>query len=418
MNILLINHYAGSTEMGMEFRPFYLAQEWVKMGHEVTIVAGDYSHLRMKNPVVEKDFVQQDMDGIRYVWFKTGAYQGNGVKRALTMLRFVGKLYQYGSRISKLVKPDVVIASSTYPLDAYAAHFIARKTNAKVIHEVHDMWPSTLVELGGMSRMHPFVIMMQIGENYAYRHADYVVSLLSCAEAYMKEHGLRDNGFVCIRNGVVLEDWENPQPLPEEHQRILSELKKDKFVVGYFGGHALSNALDLLLDAAKELKGTNIHVVLVGDGVEKRRLQERAKKEHIENVTFLDSVSKKAVPSLVSYFDCSYLGALDSPLYRFGICMNKIFDSMMAGKPMVCAIKTPDKLIPENGCGVMVDPISPEYVANAIREMAAMSPESLAEMGENGRKAAVERYNYTALARQFADLFTKQLGGNIWNLSI
>lgn len=408
MNILLINHYAGSTEMGMEFRPFYLAQEWRKMGHEVTIVAGDYSHLRMKNPVVVEDFMQQDIGGVRYLWFKTGAYEGNGVKRALTMLRFVGKLYQYSSKISELVKPDVVIASSTYPLDSYAAHFIARKTNAKVIHEVHDMWPSTLVELGGMSRMHPFVIMMQIGENYAYRHADYVVSLPSCAEAYMKEHGLRDNGFVCIRNGVVLEDWENPQSLPEEHQQILTELKKDKFVVGYFGGHALSNALDLLLDVAKELKGTNIHVVLVGDGVEKRRLQERAKKEHIENVTFLGSVSKKAVPTLVPYFDCTYLGALDSPLYRFGICMNKIFDSMMAGKPMVCAIKTPDKLISENGCGVMVDPISPEYVANAIREMAAKSPEALAEMGESGRKAAVEQYNYTALARQFADLFTKQ----------
>ena len=406
MNILLINHYAGSTEMGMEFRPFYLAQEWVKQGHEVTIVAGDYSHLRLKNPVVKQDFQQEDIGGVRYIWFKTGTYEGNGLTRALTMLRFVRKLYRYGKRISKLVQPDVVIASSTYPLDAYAAHFIARKTGAKVIHEVHDMWPSTLVELGGMSRCHPFVVMMQIGENYAYRHADYVVSLPSCAESYMKEHGLREGGFVCIRNGVVLSDWEDPQPLPEKHLQILTDLKKDKFLVGYFGGHALSNALDLLLDAAKELKSTNIHMVLVGDGVEKKRLQKRAEEEQIGNVTFLDPVPKKAVPSLVSHFDCTYLGALDSPLYRFGICMNKIFDSMMAGKPMVCAIKTPDTLIPENNCGIMVDPDDPKKVSAAILEMANMSPETLAKMGENGRKAAAEKYNYTALARQFTDLFT------------
>ena len=33
MNILLINHYAGSPEMGMEFRPYYFAREWVKAGH-------------------------------------------------------------------------------------------------------------------------------------------------------------------------------------------------------------------------------------------------------------------------------------------------------------------------------------------------------------------------------------------------
>lgn len=406
MNILLINHYAGSTEMGMEFRPFYLAQEWVKQGHEVTIVAGDYSHLRLKNPVVEQDFLQQDIGGVRYIWFKTGTYAGNGVKRALTMLRFIGKLMRYGRKIAALVKPDVVIASSTYPLDAYAAHFIARKTGAKVIHEVHDMWPSTLVELGGMSRRHPFVVMMQIGENYAYRNADYVVSLPSCAEGYMREHGLREGGFVCVRNGVVLSDWEDPQPLPEQHAQILAELKKDKFVVGYFGGHALSNALDLLLDAAKELKDTNIHVVQVGDGVEKKRLQKRAEDEDIGNVTFLDPVPKKAVPSLVAHFDCTYLGALDSPLYRFGICMNKIFDSMMAGKPMVCAIKTPDTLISENKCGIMVNPEDPQKVAAAIREMANLSPDVLVQMGENGRKAATEKYNYTALAKQFADLFT------------
>lgn len=405
MNILLINHYAGSTEMGMEFRPFYLAQEWVKQGHEVTILAGDYSHLRLKNPVVEQDFQQEDIGGVRYIWFKTGFYEGNGLTRALTMLRFVRKLYRYGKKISRLVKPDVVIASSTYPLDAYAAHFIARKTGAKVIHEVHDMWPSTLVELGGMSRRHPFVVMMQIGENYAYRHADYVVSLPSCAESYMKEHGLREGGFACVRNGVVLSDWEDPQPLPEKHLQTLAELKKDKFVVGYFGGHALSNALDLLLDAAKALKNPNIHIVLVGDGVEKKRLQKRAEEEQIGNVTFLDPVPKKAVPSLVSYFDCTYLGALDSPLYRFGICMNKIFDSMMAGKPMVCAIQTPDTLIPENKCGVMVDPGDLQNVVNALEEMAKTTPEALAEMGENGRKAAVEKYNYTALARQFAALF-------------
>ena len=407
MNILLINHYAGSTEMGMEFRPFYLAQEWVKQGHKVTILAGDYSHLRLKNPVVEKDFLQQNIGGVRYIWFKTGAYEGNGAKRALTMLRFVRKLYRYGKKISRLVNPDVVIASSTYPLDAYAAHFIARKTNAQVIHEVHDMWPSSLIELGGMSRKNPFVVMMQIGENYAYRHADYVVSLPSCAESYMKEHGLRDGRFACIRNGVVLSDWEDPQPLPDGHVQILSQLK-DKFVVGYFGGHALSNALDLLLDVAKQLQDTNIHIVLVGDGVEKKRLLTRAQEEQIGNVTFLDPVPKKAVPSLVSYFDCTYLGALDSPLYRFGICMNKIFDSMMAGKPMVCAIKTPDTLIPENNCGIMVDPADPKKVADAIREMSEMTPEALAEMGENGRRAAIEKYNYTALARQFTDLFSKQ----------
>ena len=144
MNILLINHYAGSPEMGMEFRPYYFAREWTKMGHQVTIIAGDFSHLRMKNPEVFRDFQRQDLDGIRYCWVKTGTYEGNGSKRALSMFRFVSKLWIHARQIVKSLKPDVVIASSTYPLDTYADQKIAKISGAKLIHEVHDMWPATL----------------------------------------------------------------------------------------------------------------------------------------------------------------------------------------------------------------------------------------------------------------------------------
>ena len=66
MNVILLNHYAGNPEMGMEFRPYYLAREWVKMGHHVRIVAGDFSHLRMINPKVERDFSDETKDGITY----------------------------------------------------------------------------------------------------------------------------------------------------------------------------------------------------------------------------------------------------------------------------------------------------------------------------------------------------------------
>ena len=65
MNILLINHYAGSPEMGMEFRPYYFAREWVRAGHQIQIIAGDFSHLRKENPKVEKDLQYEDVDGIQ-----------------------------------------------------------------------------------------------------------------------------------------------------------------------------------------------------------------------------------------------------------------------------------------------------------------------------------------------------------------
>ena len=50
LNILLINHYAGTPSLGMEYRPYYLAREWVRAGHRVTVVAANFSHVRTHQP--------------------------------------------------------------------------------------------------------------------------------------------------------------------------------------------------------------------------------------------------------------------------------------------------------------------------------------------------------------------------------
>lgn len=403
MRVLLLNHYAGSPEMGMEFRPYYLSHEWVEMGNEVRIIAGDYSHLRRENPTVKSDFQHELIDGVNYYWLKTGKYNGNGVKRALSMLRYVSKLFLSAKKIAKW-KPDVVIASSTYPLDTYAAQRIAKLVGAKYIHEVHDMWPATLYEVGGMSKRHPFVILMQIAENSAYKHCDKLVSLLPYAKEYMVKHGLSPEKFVNIQNGVVEEEWKSDIKIPEEHERFFEKIK-DKFVVGYFGGHALSNALDLLLDTAAKMKNKEIVFVLVGEGIEKERLMERARNEKIENVVFLSSVEKKAIPDLVQHFDCSIMLGKQSPLYKYGLCLNKMFDSMMAGKPVVCGIDAPDTLIDIYRCGISVNPSNINNIVEAITDICEMTEAQRVCMGERGRQAVLQHFTYKKLAKQFLEVF-------------
>lgn len=403
MNILYINHYAGSPDMGMEFRPYYLSREWVKMGHNVTIIAADFSHLRKKNPTVKIDFQSEFIDGIEYVWIKTGSYEGNGAARALTMERFVRKLLINAKDIARKWTPDIVIASSTYPLDTYPAQRISRIAHAKYIHEVHDMWPATLYEVGGMSKKHPFVVAMQIAENSAYKHCDKCVALLPYSKDYMVEHGLDPDKWVNIQNGVVEEEWENPEDIPEEHKRFFDN-HRDDFIVGYFGGHALSNALDIALDVAKNLQNEkNIKFVFVGDGVEKPRLVQRVQEEQIDNVYFLPPVRKKAVPRLLQRFDCSYMTGMSSPLYRFGLCLNKMYDSMRAGLPIICAFDAPETLVGTFNCGVECIPTDINGVAHAIHSIQKMDYESKKRLSENGINAISQYFTYKKLAEKFID---------------
>ena len=163
MNIIYINHYAGSVEHGMEYRPYYLAREWVKLGHSVTIIASSFSHLRQKNIDIQNgtNYLHETINGINYIWCKTSVYGANGIKRVFNIFEFL-------SRVKKLIpqliilKPDMVIASSTYPFDTRVAKKISDKAGAKFVYEVHDLWPLTPMELGGMSKYHPFIWLMPV----------------------------------------------------------------------------------------------------------------------------------------------------------------------------------------------------------------------------------------------------------------
>ncbi len=189
MNILYLNHYAGSPSLGMEYRPYYLAREWVRLGHRVQVVACTTSHVRAQAPSSTTGPILQPthqlIDGIDYFWIPGTPYQGNGLGRVKNIWSFLSQVWKKSEDIVKKFNPDVVIASSTYPMDIWVARRLAQKARAKLVFEVHDLWPLSPIELSGMSPWHPFIMLCQKAENDAYRDSDYVVSMLPNVRQYM-----------------------------------------------------------------------------------------------------------------------------------------------------------------------------------------------------------------------------------------
>lgn len=407
MKILIINHYAGSPKLGMAYRPYYLAKEWKKNGHEVVILCADFSHLRKKNPIIKNDFEIFYEDEVKYCVVKTPAYSGNGVKRIINMFTFIFKLWFNIKKILTVISPDVVIASSTYPLDNYIAHRISKKTKAQHIFEVHDLWPLSPIELGGFSKYHPFILIMQAAENFAYKYADKVVSMLPNTLEHMKEHGLDTDKWYHIPNGVVLDDWINSENIPESYSEIFNNLKKaGKKIIGYTGGHAISNSLNTVVEAAKILKNkNNISFVFVGNGNEKENLKKQAK--GLTNVIFLDTVSKNRMPHLLSYMDFLIITWNKSSLYRFGISPNKIYDYMMSAKPIIHATDAPNNFVDDAQCGIAIEPENPKAITEVVLNLCSMTKEELIRMGENGKEYVMKNHDYIVLAERFINLINK-----------
>ena len=401
----------GGLKYGMEYRPYYLAKEWVKMGHQVTLVGASFSHLRIQQPVVttNKDFEEETVEGINYIWIKTPAYEST-FARIQNIFVFVCKLWKYSRKISEFVKPDLVVASSTYPLDIYPARKIAKTAGAKLCYEVHDLWPLSPKLIGGYSSWHPFIIVMQLAENYAYKHVDKVISLLWNSEQHMREHGLAEGKFKCIPNGYCKEDWENlnlKEEIPQTHKLLFKQLE-NKIIVGFAGGFAASGSLDTLVKAAALLKEhDNLAFVFVGKGPEQEYLEKFVKERSLANTFFLPAVKKIQIPRIVAYFDVAFIGGIHSFLHKYGTSANKLTDYMLSAKPIIQAIDEPNSVIERVKCGISVEAENERLVADAILELTGMTREKREKMGEGGRKYALENLEWGILAKQFLDEFAK-----------
>ena len=391
----------------MEYRPYYLAREWVKQGHQVTIVGASFSHLRLKNPQVENNYQEETIEGIKYLWFKTPKYNGS-LARIRNILTFMYKLKKYSNRLVHNVKPDLVIASSTYPLDNYVAHKIAKRSGAKYTYEIHDLWPLSPMLIGGYSKNHPFIWVMQRAEDYAYKHVDKVVSLLWNAEEHCKERGLESGKFKCVPNGYNPDEWSDKKfalPLPEEHQKAFDGLN-GKIIVGFAGGFAASGSVDTIVKAAGYLKDCeDIHIVLVGKGPEKGKYESIIAENELTNVSILPSVAKSLIPAVVSHFDIAAICGVHSVLHKYGTSPNKLTDCMLSSKPVVYAIDEPGCLVERVNCGLRVEAENPKMLANAIRELSQLSLEERKQIGARGRDYALTHLEWETLAEDFINEF-------------
>ncbi len=405
MNILLINHYAGSPRHGMEYRPFYLAREWVRAGHRVQIVAASFSHVRSRQPEVGAAALDELIDGVAYRWLPTPTYSSNGVGRVRNIFSFLRQVWRLAPGLAKEFAPDVVIASSTYPMDIWVARRIARRVGAKLVHEVHDLWPASPIELGGMSRRHPFIRLCQKAEDDACRDADIVVSMLPKVAGHLSARGLALRKLHIVPNGISLDEWQGEgAPLRDDiAAHLAAQRAAGRTIVGYAGSHGLPNALDVLLDAAALLRSEAFAFVLVGDGLEKARLAQRVQAEGLAHVALFDPVPKAQIPPLLAGFDIAYIGWLRVPIYRFGIAPNKLMDYMMAGCAVLHSVEAGNDPVAEAGCGLTVAPESAAAVAEGLRVLAVTPPAERRAMGERGRAFVLANHTYPVLAQRFIE---------------
>ena len=402
MNVWYVHPYAGGPGVGRYWRPYYFSKFWNQAGHRSIVISAGYHHLMEPD---KKRSGSLNINGAEYVYLPTLRYQGNGLGRMLSMFFFAILLLPFCIlQAIKRGRPEVVIYSSPHPFGVLTCWLAARFLGARFVFEVRDIWPLSLIELGGLKPKNPLVQVTGWIERFAYSYSNKVISLLPCAEVHMRSKGLAPGKFLWVPNGVDIGDIQTKEENDrnEFFQRIKKLKQQGVFVVVYAGAHGEPNALEGLVRSAKLLRnsGANAKIILVGKGERKEQLKAIAKEEGSEIVEFFGQQPKEVIMAALQLASAGYISLKSEPIFRFGVSPNKLWDYMLVGLPVVFACKAGNDPVGDYECGVSADPDSPESIAAAISRLLPLSEEERRDMGKRGQEAVIGHYTYEKLAHK------------------
>jgi glycosyltransferase involved in cell wall biosynthesis len=404
--ILIHQTFASKDEPGGT-RHYELGKRLVAHGQQFTIIASDVSYQTGKRLVPQVRIVTESLeDGIRLLRVYTySALHKSYLKRVVSFLTFMATSVLVGFRAGK---PDVVMGTTPPIFQAVSAWMLSALHQRPFLLEVRDLWPEFAIDIG-LLKNRTLIRLARWLESFLYSRADHLLVNSPAYRDYMISKGVDVRKISFISNGVDPAMFDAQCSGNPFRSRFHLE---DKFVVMYAGAIGMANDLDCLLAAAELLKERNdIHFVIVGDGKERRHLEDEANRLGLYNVTFAGSFPKSEMAGVLAAADACV--AILRKIKMFTTTYpNKVFDYMAAARPTILAIDgVIREVIEASHGGVYVEPGNPRCLASAIAGFADV-PESAKEMGSNARAYVIQHFNREDHARQFVELITRAATGS------
>lgn len=405
MKIVCVSKYAAIPKYGNYTRHFSFCKEWVKLGHDVTLISTN-SHIAYNVPDFEGDFLIEYIDGVRIIWIKMPKYKSvTGIIRVLSWFLFEWRIRCNYKKL-ELKDVDIIYCSSLSLLSAFTGMFFKRKFGSKLVFEVRDIWPLSLTDLMDVSSKHPLVLFLKWVEKKAYSNADLIVGTMPGLSLHVEKVIKEDFKCICIPQGLDVDFYTNGQEKIDD-EFVNKYFPNNKFTVTYAGALGVSYALDKVIDAARRLSedANNIHFLFLGSGNMMEELKKQAADLH--NVTFVPKIQKNKVVDFLSKSSLLLHSFQMKPIFEYGISPNKFVDYMYSGRPIIVMFSGYQSLINESGCGEFIPSEDSDALVNKIMEYYYKSEEELNYIGSKGKQFALDNLAFDKLSKVFLEEIVK-----------
>ncbi|NYG54694.1 glycosyltransferase involved in cell wall biosynthesis [Nocardioides perillae] len=325
---------------------------------------------------------RETLDGIEVIRSPLyPSHDASALRRLLNYGSWAISSSVFGQRV--LRETDVALVYSS-PATAALPAMVARTLwRTPYVLLVQDVWPDSIFASGFLSgrwgRQAHNLIDVFVRRAYA-RAAHIVVTSPGMADL-LARRGVPQNKLTIIYNWLPEDRSAQPADHDADLKRALG-VPADSLLFMYAGNHGKAQALDALIDAFTSDETRPAHLVLMGDGVEKARLIDRARAS--ARIHFLDPVPRAEADRLMVSADVSVVSLADEPL--FAVTMpSKVQSGLASGRPLlVIARGDAADVVTGSGAGVAAAPSDPVAIAEAVAKLSATSLHELTLMGRRG----------------------------------
>jgi glycosyltransferase involved in cell wall biosynthesis len=373
-------------------------REWVKGGHEVTVITcvPNFPLGKIYEGYSNSFYQRENVEGVSVVrvWSYITANEGS-TKRILDYVSFM-----VSSILAAifLPRPDVVIGTSPQFFAAVAAWVTAKIKRRPFVFELRDLWPESILAVGAMKKSW---LMSQLGRlvSFLYRQADLMVPVTNAFAKVLENEGVPPERIVVVTNGIEPGSY-TPATSPAATRERWG-IPADAFVAGYIGTLGMAHGVSTVLEAAEQARDdATLHFVIMGSGADKAEIRTKAESSELHNLTIIDGQPRQDALDVLNSLDVSLVLLRNTPLFD-AVIPSKIFEAMELGKPILLGVRGESRgiVVEQTQSGLELTPEDSAELVDKVRQL--QSDDVLCkQLGDNGRAAVETKFRRSELARR------------------